>query len=106
LQPVNDRPIGPRRLGQEALQAARRCALDGLGQILGITAVGLLDQQTSQVLLAALTRFRAPKQGRKFLMKLGERCRHLFELDLVDVLPSTAAQPRNRRTLYHLHPSL
>jgi hypothetical protein len=33
LQTINDGPIAPRRLGQEALQGAPRGARDGLGQM-------------------------------------------------------------------------
>lgn len=106
LQIGNDGLVGPWRLSQEALQAARRGTRNALSQVFGVAAVGLLDQQPAQVLLTVLPRFRAPKPGRKFLMKLGERCRHPLELDLIDVSTSTTAQPLDWRLLYQRDLSL
>jgi hypothetical protein len=39
-------------------------------------------------------------------MKLGERCRHPLELDLIDVSTSTTAQPLDWRLLYQRDLSL
>ncbi len=72
LKSSDDRSGGPRSLSQEALERARGSTGHGFGNILSISAVGVLEQQAAQVLLAALSSFRTAKVGSEDLVKGGK----------------------------------
>src|SRR5215210_6455928 len=72
LQGVEDGGGGPRSLCEEALKGARGGAGDGFGEVLGVAAVGLLDQEATQILFAAELSFLAAEEGGEVLMKGGQ----------------------------------
>jgi hypothetical protein len=63
VQPINDRFMRPRGIGQEALEGAGIDATDSFGEIFGIAALGVLDEQAAQVAFGMLLHLLTAKQG-------------------------------------------
>jgi len=99
LQTVDHRLRRPGRLGEQALQAARRRPLDRFGHILGVAPVGLLHQQPAHVLFAPLLGLHPSEQRGEFRVKGGKGGRHPLKISLFH-----HDTPHNKK--YIVNPSL
>jgi hypothetical protein len=76
LEPREHAGVLPGRGGHEALQRAGAGAGNRLGEVLGVAAVGVLNEEAPQVLLAMHLGFVAPEQRRELRMEGGKGRRH------------------------------
>src|SRR5689334_18339526 len=72
LQGRDERTMRPGRLREEALQGPRGSARNGLGDVFGVTAIGMLDQEAAQILFTPALGFGPPKQRGEVSMEAGE----------------------------------
>lgn len=70
MEAVEDGLEGPVGLGEHALQGAGGGAVDGLAQVLGVAAFAALNEESSEVLLAATSDFSSAEEGAKREWKL------------------------------------
>ena len=69
------------------MQGPRRGAVDHLGNVLGVAAIGLLHEQPAQLLVTAFLGFPPPEEAGKPCMKAGKGRRHLTELRSIHRAP-------------------